>query len=196
VSTTELPAELPELRRPLRADAQRNYDKVLTAAREAFAERGASTSLEDIARRAGVGIGTLYRHFPTRQALLEAVYLGEVERVSAAAYELQELPEWDALSAWLQQLSGYMATKAALAAELIDYLGKDTKLFSCCRASLTNAGQLLIDRAQKAGVMRADVGAGDVFQMVMGIAKIPNIDAAQSQHLLSVMLDGLRYRSA
>jgi AcrR family transcriptional regulator len=196
VSTTELHAELPELQRPMRADARRNYDKVLTAAREAFAERGASTSLEDIARRAGVGIGTLYRHFPTRQALLEAVYVGEVERVSSSAYELVKLPEWEAVSTWLRELAGYMVTKQALAGELVDYLGKDTKLFSCCRSSIFDAGSLLIERAQKAGAMRTDVGIAEAFQMVMGIAKIPNLEPEQFQRLLSVTLDGLRYRGA
>src|ERR1700752_234706 len=87
--------------RPKRADARRNYEKVLAAAREAFAEGGESTALEEIARRAGVGIGTLYRHFPSRQALLEALYVGEVEEVSRSAAELAEAEPWEALSIWL-----------------------------------------------------------------------------------------------
>src|SRR5579864_7806961 len=81
--------------RVMRADAKRNYDKVISAAREAFAETGASTSLEAIARRAGVGIGTLYRHFPTRQALLEAVYVGEVQQLCSGSQELLEMPPWE-----------------------------------------------------------------------------------------------------
>src|SRR3954462_15323117 len=104
--------------RPKRADALRNYEKVLAAAREAFAERGASTSLEEIARRAGVGIGTLYRNFPNRQALLEAVYVDEVESVSRPAAELQDLEPGEAFPAWVRRLVGYLATKYPLAHEL------------------------------------------------------------------------------
>src|SRR3954447_22990123 len=94
--------------RPKRADARRNYDKVIAAAREAFAERGASTSLEEIARRAEVGIGTLYRNFPNRQSLLEAVYVGEVADLCRSAAELGDLPPWDAFVAWVQRLVGYL----------------------------------------------------------------------------------------
>src|SRR3954469_869569 len=90
--------------RPKRADARRNYEKVVAAAREAFAERGASTSLEEIARRAEVGIGTLYRNFPNRQALLEAVYVDEVATVCRSAAELESLPPWDAFVAWVHRL--------------------------------------------------------------------------------------------
>src|SRR5436190_21001821 len=90
--------------RPKRADALRNYEKVVAAAREAFAEGGASTSLEEIARRAGVGIGTLYRNFPNRQALLEAVYLDEVDNVCRSAAELENLEPWDGFSAWVRRL--------------------------------------------------------------------------------------------
>src|SRR5579884_3864221 len=89
--------ERPFRPRPKRADARRNYDKVIAAAREAFAAGGTSTSLEEIARRAEVGIGTLYRHFPNRQALLEAVYVGEVEALAASAGEFAELDPWEAL---------------------------------------------------------------------------------------------------
>src|SRR3954454_13076228 len=99
MSTIETPAEA-LLARPKRADARRNYEKVLAAARDAFAEGGEATSLEEIARRAGVGIGTLYRHFPSRQALLEAVYVGEVEEVCRSAAELSEMDPWDALNSW------------------------------------------------------------------------------------------------
>ena len=115
MSTTDtLDQALP--RRPKRADARRNYDKVVAAAREAFAERGDATSLEEIARRAEVGIGTLYRNFPNRQALLEAVYVDEVESLCRSAAELESLPPWDAFSAWLHRLVGYLATKQALGA--------------------------------------------------------------------------------
>src|SRR5437773_12171024 len=102
------------LSRPKRADARRNYEKVLAAAREAFAEGGESTALEEIARRAGVGIGTLYRHFPNRQALIEALYVDEVEDVCRSAAELDGADPWEALYGWLQRFVAYIATKRAL----------------------------------------------------------------------------------
>src|SRR5690242_20978936 len=108
------------LARPKRADARRNYEKVLAAAREAFAEGGESTALEEIARRAGVGIGTLYRHFPNRQALLEALYVNEVDEVCRSAAELDGGDPWEELNGWFEGLMGYFATKRALAAELLN----------------------------------------------------------------------------
>jgi AcrR family transcriptional regulator len=182
------------LARPKRADARRNYEKVLAAAREAFAEGGESTALEEIARRADVGIGTLYRHFPNRQALLEAVYVGEVEEVCRSAAALQAADPWDALSGWFDSLIGYMATKRALADELLNYMDRDASLFKVCRESLFTAGEPLLARAQEAGVVRPDVTISDVMQMVMGIGKIPASDPAQINHLLRIALDGLRYR--
>ena len=182
------------LSRPKRADARRNYDKVLVAAREAFAEGGESTSLEEIARRAGVGIGTLYRHFPSRQALVEALYVNEVEDVSRSAAELQGADPWDALYAWLERVIAYMGTKQALAAELLNYLDRDAPLFQECRASLFAAGEPLLKRAQDAGVVRPDVEFTEVMHMVMGIGKIPATHPAQTAHVLRIALDGLRYR--
>ena len=182
------------LARPKRADARRNYEKVLTVAREAFAEGGESTSLEEIARRAGVGIGTLYRHFPTRQALLEAVYVNEVEEVCRTAAELDDADPWDALNGWFERLIGYFATKRALSAELLNYLDMSAPLFRDCRVALYAAGEPLLQRAQEAGVVRPDVEFPEIMQMVMGIAKIPASDPAQIQHILGIALDGLRYR--
>jgi AcrR family transcriptional regulator len=183
------------LDRPKRADARRNYAKVLAAAREAFAEGGESTALEEIARRAGVGIGTLYRHFPNRQALLEALYIDEVEEVCRSAAELDTADPWEALSVWFQRFIGYVATKRALASELLNYLDLDAQLFQASRASLFAAGEPLLKRAQEAGVVRADVEFGEVMQMVVGIAKVPG-DTAQIEHMVRIALDGLRYRSA
>src|ERR1700716_2419407 len=117
MSTTEATDQLVS-GRPKRADARRNYEKVVAAAREAFAEHGASASLEEIARRAEVGIGTLYRHFPNRQALLEAVYVEEVEELCRSAADFAELPPWEALVAWLHRFVAYLAAKRALAGEL------------------------------------------------------------------------------
>jgi AcrR family transcriptional regulator len=180
--------------RPKRADAQRNYAKVLTAARAAFAEGGEATSLEEIARRAGVGIGTLYRHFPNRQALLEAVYVGEVEEVCRSAGSFEDADPWEALNGWFERLIGYLATKRALAGELLNYMDQDAPLFKVCRTSLFEAGEPLLKRAQEAGAVRSDVTISDVIQLFAGIGKIPASDPAQLEHILRIALDGLRYR--
>src|SRR3954464_4457371 len=181
--------------RPKRADALRNYEKVVAAARDAFAERGASTSLEEIARRAGVGIGTLYRNFPNRQALLEAVYVGEVDSVSRSAAEFERMGPWDGFAGWVRRLVGYLVTKHALAPELFEYVDRNAPLFQSCRASLFAAGEPLLARAQQAGEVRPDTTLSEVIQMVGGIAKIPAAEPEQIDHILQIALDGLRYRS-
>lgn len=198
IPTEVPPTEVPQIltRRPKRADARRNYDKVVAAAREAFAERGASTSLEEIARRAEVGIGTLYRNFPNRQALLEAVYVDEVESLCSSAAEFDELPPWDAFVAWMHRLAGYLVTKQALAHELLEYFDRDAPLFQSCRTALFAAGQPLLNRAQQAEVVRVDADLSDIIQLVGGIAKIPGADPSQTERLLEIALDGLRYRTA
>ena len=180
--------------RPKRADARRNYEKVVAAAREAFAEGGESTALEEIARRAGVGIGTLYRNFPNRQALLEALYVEEVEEMCRSAAELDDADPWHALNAWFERFISYIATKRALAAELQNYLDPGAPLFQVCRASLFEAGEPLLKRAQEAGMVRPDVTIAEVIQLVVGIAKIPSSEPGQTEHLLRIALDGLRYR--
>lgn len=182
--------------KPLRADAKRNRDKVLAAAREAFTENGASTSLEAIARRAGVGIGTLYRHFPTRQALLEAVYVDEVEQLATAAGTMASLEPWPALEGWLVRLGAYLVTKHALAGELLNYVDSNADVFAACRGELFAAGQPLLDRAMAAGEVRPDAELKDVVQMVGGIAKIQNSDPDAIARILAMALDGLRYRNA
>ena len=179
--------------RPKRADARRNYEKVLVAAREAFAEGGESTSLEEIARRAGVGIGTLYRHFPTRQALLEAVYVDGVEDICRSAAELDGADPWEALNGWVERFLAYLATKRALHGELLNYMDQDAELFKTSRALLYAAGEPLVERAQAAGVVRPDVDAPGVLQLVMGIAKIPTANRAQTEQMIRIALDGLRY---
>jgi AcrR family transcriptional regulator len=180
--------------RPKRADALRNYAKVVAAAREVFAERGTSTSLEEIARRAGVGIGTLYRNFPNRQALLEAVYFEELESLCRSAAEFDGLPPWEGFEAWVHGLVGYLATKHALAHELLEYLDRDAPLFQSCRAMLFAAGEPLLARAQQADAVRHDTSLGEIIQMVGGIAKIPGAEPEQTEHMLQIALDGLRYR--
>ena len=193
MNTTEITTQA-TLVPPKRADARRNYERVLNAAREAFAEGGESTSLEAIARRAGVGIGTLYRHFPNRQALLETLYVKEVEEVSRCADEIDETDPWTALSMWFERLIAYLATKRALAHELLDYLDQDAPLFTQCRAALFAAGEPLLTRAQQAGVVRPDVQFAHVLHMVGGISRMPTSDPSQIDHIMRVALDGLRYR--
>jgi AcrR family transcriptional regulator len=178
--------------RPRRADAQRNYGKLLEAARAAFTEADAGASLEDIARRAGVGIGTLYRHFPTRQVLIEAVYVDEVEALSRSARDLAELPPWQALTAWLRRYVEYVATKQALANELFAE-GASSDVFANCRSALYAAGGPLLERAQQARIVRTDVGIADVLHLISGVAKISATNREQAERILEVALDGLRY---
>ncbi|HWH12819.1 MAG TPA: helix-turn-helix domain-containing protein [Solirubrobacteraceae bacterium] len=182
-------------RRPKRADARRNYDQLIAAAREAFTERDRSASLEDIARRAGVGIGTLYRHFPTRGDLIEAVYLEEVETLCRSAEDLRAAEPWDALVGWLSRFVAYMTTKQALAEELFA-ANHDAEVFNSCRVALYRAGEPLLKRAQEAGAVRRDISIDEVVPMVGGIAKIQTADPAAVDRILSVALDGLRYRTS
>jgi AcrR family transcriptional regulator len=179
---------------PKRADARRNYERILKAARQAFAEGGESTSLEEIARRAGVGIGTLYRHFPSRQVLLETLYVNEVHEVCRSASQRNDDP-WKALSVWCQGLIGYLTTKRALAQELLKYLDEDAALFQECRRTVYAAGEPLLECAQEAGVVRPDVEFSDVLQMLAGISRMPANDPDQVEHVVRIALDGLRYRS-
>lgn len=181
-------------KRPKRADARRNYDKLVAAAREAFAEHDTSASLEDIARRAQVGIGTLYRHFPTRQDLLEAAYIDEVEAICRSADDLAGLEPWDALSQWLHRFVGFAATKRALAEQLFEYIDRDSEVFSSCGDAISAAGEPLLRRAQEAGVVRPDAQFIDVARMVGGISVIKTVDEGQIERILDVALDGLRYR--
>jgi AcrR family transcriptional regulator len=181
-----------QLQRPKRADARRNYDTLVGAARAVFAEDGTSAPLEEIAERAGVGIGTLYRHFPTRQALLEAVYVDEVEAMARAADDLSELPPWDALSQWLHQYVGFAATKRALNEALME-TDPNSNVLLTCRTAIVGAGTALIERAQRAGVVRSDTNFTDVVRMVGAIAMVPTEDPEQKKRLLELALDGLRY---
>jgi AcrR family transcriptional regulator len=175
-----------------RVDARANHDKLVAAARLLFTERGTSAPLEEVAERAGVGIGTLYRHFPTRHALFEAVYVDEVEAMAQAAADLAELPPWDALSGWLHQYVLFAATKRALNEALMEADPESTVLLTC-RTAIVGAGTGLIERAQGAGVVRADTNFMDVVRMVGAIAMVPTEDEEQKNRLLELALDGLRY---
>jgi AcrR family transcriptional regulator len=182
--------------RSLRADAQRNRDRLLVAATQAFADQGEDVALETVAERAGVGIGTLYRHFPTRTDLIEAVYVEEVDALCRSAADLSDEAPWDALVGWLQRFIGYVATKHALAEELFAVADRDSEVFQTCRGAFYGAGEPLLRRAQEAGEVRPDVTIDDVVKMVGGIAKIQGADAATVERILSVALDGLRYRAS
>jgi AcrR family transcriptional regulator len=179
--------------RPQRADARANHVKLVAAARALFSDKGTSAPLEEVADRAGVGIGTLYRHFHTRQALLEAVYVDEVEAMARAASALAELPPWEALSQWLHQYVGFAATKRALNEALME-TDPDSDVLLKCRTAITVAGTALVERAQRAGVVRDDTHFLDVVRMVGGIAMVPTEDHEQKRRLLELALDGLRYR--
>lgn len=191
-NTTTEASGLPQ--KPKRADARRNYEKLLAAAVEAFAQDGTGASLEDIARRAGVGIGTLYRNFPTRQHLLEAVYVDEFQEMCRAAEGLEDLEPWDALVTWLRQFVGYHATKRAVGAGLLDYIDADAEVFRAARAGISEAGGRLLTRAQEAGVVRPDAQFLEVARMVGGIAQIRGTEPEVVERILDLALDGLRYQ--
>jgi AcrR family transcriptional regulator len=175
-----------------RADARVNHDKLVGAARALFSDKGTSAPLEDVAELAGVGIGTLYRHFPTRQALFEAVYVDEVEAMARAATDLAELQPWEALSQWLHQYVGFAATKRALNEALME-TDPNSNVLLTCRTAIVGAGTALIERAQRAGVVRSDTNFTDVVRMVGAIAMVPTEDPEQKKRLLELALDGLRY---
>ena len=179
--------------RPLRADAQRNYDKLIATAREVFTEQGQDTSLEAIAKRAGVGIGTLYRHFPNRLSLLESVYRDDVDSLMALATRLAETqPPWEALEQWLEAFSGYAATKRVLLSEIIDVAGREPTVLSYSRPIISAAAELVIGNAQRAGLARADIEVSDVTRLVGGCTMMPGADAEQQRRMLRLVLDGLR----
>lgn len=173
--------------RPHRADAARNYDAILAAARVAFAEQGAEAPLEEIARRAGVGIATLYRNFPTREVLIENVYVTEVEAVCATAGEAESLAPRDGLYVWLRRFVEYIGAKQPLAAGL----NRESTAYLECRRALYAAGGPLLERAQRAREVRADVTIDDVMRLTSAIASGHFPRADQRDHVLTVALDGL-----
>jgi AcrR family transcriptional regulator len=187
--------------RPMRADAQRNYARLLSAAMAAFTEHGADdASLEEIARRAGVGIGTLYRHFPTRQSLLEAVYRDQVEALRARAGELAGSGNpGEALALWLQALMAFSSTKRSLSSALLSTIGKDSDLLSSCSIVICDSAETLLKRAQAAGVVREDADARDLIRLVHAVSIASQhgpADPGQPQRLLGLILDGLHPRPA
>lgn len=175
-------------RRPQRADARRNYDALLAAAREAFAEKGTDASLEEIARRAGVGIGTLYRNFPTRQDLFESVYVEEIDQLGRTATAAAALPPWPALTTWLERFVEYVGTKKAI----IEALNHESEMFKACRATMYGAGEPLFLRAQQSGDVRPDATFDDVLRLISGLTSAAYVDDAQRARVLAFALDGIR----
>ena len=181
--------------RPLRADAVRNRNALIAAALEAFTERGSAASLEDIARRAGVGVGTLYRHFPTRQDLIEAVYVDEVESLCRSAGDGEPGTSWDALVRWFDRFVHYVATKRALVDEMVATIGMDAPVFRACHEAIFAAGEPLLARAQADGLVRPDVTFSDAIRIVGGVSMIRNSTPDEIRRVLGFALDGLRYHA-
>lgn len=182
--------------RTRRADARRNRDAIVAAARDAFAADGSATSMAEIARRAGVGMATLYRNFPNRRALLEALYRDNVEELARSAEGLAERPPWEALSSWLRAFADYFGTKQTIAAELLEEETCDGRdpVFSDSRRALFAAAGPLLERAQAAGEARADATLDEVMELVVGIAKISTDQPGRVDRILTIALDGLRAR--
>jgi len=182
--------------RPLRSDAQRNRDKLLSAAIDAFAEEGEDVALETIAARAGVGIGTLYRHFPSREALVAAAYRNEVDALCAAAADLAAArPADQALRAWAERFADYIATKRAMGDALRSAAGSDSPLFAETKARIVGALRLLLDAGAASGTLRADVDPTDVMRLIHGIWYLPEGPEwrADVGRMLELVIDGLRY---
>ncbi|HUE43486.1 MAG TPA: TetR family transcriptional regulator [Candidatus Sulfotelmatobacter sp.] len=161
------------VQRKTRTDAQRNRERILEVAKVAFARSGANTSLDDVARQAGVGAGTLYRHFPTRDALLEAVYHTEVAKLAAAERELSaKLPPVEALRAWMLLFVDYIAEKHIIAPALNTFVGGPSKLYESSRAQVTGAIESLVKRAIKSGDVRKDLDAFDLLRALIGVSNV------------------------
>lgn len=183
--------------RPMRADARRNYERLLTAARVAFAEHGTDFSLEDVARRAGVGIGTLYRHFPTRDQLADAVFSEEYEKLTAIARELATAePPGQALMTWLHTFMVHNASTPGIFRSLMHALKSDetTRLHGRLM-ELREAGQALTERAIASGEVRADADYSDVAMIVCCVARTAQDagwPAERRDQMFAVIRDGLR----
>jgi AcrR family transcriptional regulator len=185
--------------RPLRADAQRNREKLLTAATEAFAEGGEDVALETVAARAGVGIGTLYRHFPNRDALIVAAYQQEVDSLCVAAVDLiTSQPADAALRAWAERFADYIAAKRSMGEALRTAVSSsECAVFSDCRGRILGALHLLLDAGARDGTLRADVDHEDVMRVVNAIWYLPDGPQwrATVGRMLDLVIDGLRFRA-
>jgi AcrR family transcriptional regulator len=188
-----------EMLRPQRADAQRNREKILAASRELFAAEGADVSLEAIAKRAGVGIGTLYRHFAGRDALVEAVYRNEVDQLCEAAQELlEQYPPEQALAEWMDRFIAYAATKRGLSSALKSLSVAQSELFPATRERLLSTIASFLAAGRAAGTIRSDVDEGDVLRAMNAVWAMPDGPEwiEQAQRVLRLLIDGLRRTSA
>ncbi|WP_307818457.1 helix-turn-helix domain-containing protein [Streptomyces sp. MBT62] len=180
----------------LRADARRNYERLLAEARVSFAAHGTDASLEDVARRAGVGIGTLYRHFPNRQSLMSAVFEDAVGELLARSRELQSAPQpCVALVSWLREMVAHASEYRGLSRALMAVADDDTSALGRCSAPIREAGGALLSRAQDAGDVRGDVEIGDLLQLTHAIALAAEGnpgDPELADRLLTLTLRGLK----
>ena len=178
-----------------RADAQRNRDGLLEAAKAAFTEAGPEASLDEIARRARVGIGTLYRHFPTRDAIVEAVYRREVQQLADAAPRLADsLPPAEALRAWMRVFVDYIAAKKVIAPALKSLVGANSTLYADSSARINGAIGLLVERARASGDIRPDADSADLLRALIGFAYVNSAPdwEASALRLIDLLIDGLR----
>lgn len=178
-----------------RADGQRNRERLVTTAKAAFAELGANVSLDEVARRAGVGIGTLYRHFPTRDAIVEAVYRREVEQLAGSATRLLgSLPPGEALHEWMRLFVDYIATKKVMASALGSIVGGATELYASSASQITNAMSLLVDRAGAIGDIRPEVDPNDLLRALVGFTYGNTSPGwrGSALRLIDILMDGLR----
>jgi AcrR family transcriptional regulator len=179
--------------RPLRADARRNYERLVDAARKVFADQGGGASMEAIAKQAGVGVGTLYRHFPKRIDVVEAVYRDDVDvLVGTAERGLSELDPSAALEAWLRAYVDYGRAKRIFLNELHEAFEKNPDLKVASRERITAACDQVLRRAQAAGVARTDIDGSDLMQLVSPMCTSPLLEPGQGDRLLRLILDGLR----
>jgi len=191
-----MPTKRPQavLRKP-RTDAQRNRSRILEVAKEAFSRSGANASLDDIARQSGVGAGTLYRHFPSRDALLEAVYSNEVKKLAVAERELSaRLPPVEALRAWMLLFVDYIATKQIIAPALNTLLGGPAKVYEASRSQIQGAIEVLVKRAIKSGEIRSDLDPFDLLRALIGVSNVASTpDWRQSaRRLVDILISGSR----
>jgi AcrR family transcriptional regulator len=176
-----------------RADAQRNRDKILAAARDAFAQPGDDVSMAEISRRAGVGMATLYRNFPGRRELLEALYADEVAALCDAAAGVEGDTPGARLERWLRRFFVYFTSKRPIASELLEHVGAQDPVFEGHRARVLAAGAPLLAAAQQAGEVRDDLTLEQVLDLVIAIAKLPG-DDAYVEPILRTAFDGLAPR--
>ena len=174
-----------------RADAERNRDKILSAARAAFADSDAQVSMAEISRRAGVGMATLYRNFPGRRELLEALYTDEVDAICEAAETVDGETPGAALMAWLHRFFAFYTSKRHVASELLTHVDSSNPMFNENRARVIAAGRPLLAAAQRTHEVRDDLTLDQVLDMVAAVAAIPG-DARYLEPILRSALDGLR----